>query len=87
VRYLLPSWDEPRQGPAVYPRIEEGLRYLQRVHDAVRACAGTIAAPDPLAITACVLEKLSLPPELANPIVARSVAAHLALRDQGNIIL
>lgn len=86
VRYLLPAWDEPRQGAAVYPRIEEGLRHLQRVHDAVRTCAGTSAEPDLLALTRCVLKEISLPPELANPIVARTIAAHLDLRDQKAII-
>jgi hydroxyacylglutathione hydrolase len=86
VRYLLPSWDEPRQGVEVYQRMEEGLQYLQRIHDAVRTCAGKSAEPDPLAVTRCVLKKISLPPELASPIVVRSIAAHLDLRDQKNII-
>jgi hydroxyacylglutathione hydrolase len=86
VRYLLPSWDEPRQGVAVYPRIEEGLQYLQRIHDAVRTCAGESVAPDPLELTGCVLKEISLPPELANPIVAKSIAAHLAVRGQKDII-
>jgi glyoxylase-like metal-dependent hydrolase (beta-lactamase superfamily II) len=86
VRHLLPSWDEPRQGVAVYPRIEEGLHYLQRVHDAVRACTVGQLQPDPLAAAACVLKEISLPPELASPIVARSIAAHLDLRTQESII-
>ena len=86
VRYLLPSWDEPRQGVAVYQRMEEGLQYLQRIHDAVRRCSGKSAEPDPLETTACVLKEISLPPELASPIVARSITAHLGLRDLKNII-
>jgi glyoxylase-like metal-dependent hydrolase (beta-lactamase superfamily II) len=87
VRYLLPSWDEPRQGVAVYPRMEEGLQYLQRIHDAVRRCSGKSAGTDLLETTRCVLKEISLPLELANPIVARSIAAHLGLRSQGNILL
>lgn len=86
VRHLLPSWDEPQQGAAVYPRMEEGLRYLQRTHDAVRRCSGTSVAPDLLDVTRCVLKELSLPPELANPIAARSIAAHLDLRRLKNIV-
>jgi hydroxyacylglutathione hydrolase len=85
VRYLLPSWDEPRQGVEVYPRMEEGLQYLQRIHDAVRKCAGKSIAPDLLEVTRCVLNNIALPPELANPIVARSIAAHLALREYKDI--
>ncbi|HEY6000600.1 MAG TPA: MBL fold metallo-hydrolase [bacterium] len=86
VRYLLPSWDEPRKGSAIFSSMEEGLRYLQRIHDAVRLCAGTSPKPDPLETTRCVLKELSLPPELASPIVARSIAAHLKLRDQESIL-
>lgn len=86
LRFLLPSWDEPRRGGAVYPRIEEGLSYLQRVHDAVRSCAGNPPESEPLEIAPCVLRELSLPQELANPIVARSIAAHLDLRAQENIL-
>lgn len=86
VRYLLPSWDEPRQGVAVYQRMEEGLQYLQRIHEAVRACTKKSAAPEPLKATPCVLKQISLPPELAGPIVARSIAAHLDLRSEENII-
>jgi len=86
VRCLLPAWDEPRQGVAVYPRMAEGLQYLQRIHDAVRECSGTSAKPDLSAVTRCVLKKISLPPELANPLAARSIAAHLELRTQADII-
>ncbi len=86
VRYLLPSWDEPRKGDPVYQRMDEGLQYLQRVHDAVRKCAGRAAAPDLMKLTGCVLKEISLPPELANPIVARSIAAHLSVREQKNIL-
>jgi glyoxylase-like metal-dependent hydrolase (beta-lactamase superfamily II) len=59
VRCLLPSWDEPRQGDAVYPRIEEGLQYLQRVHDAVRRCSGNSAEPEPRGLASCVLKDSS----------------------------
>ena len=86
VRFLLPSWDEPSRGDAVYPRMEEGLQYLQRIHDAVRTCTEKSAEPDPLETAKCVLKAISLPPELANPIVAGSIAAHLTLRNQKNII-
>jgi len=86
VRYLLPSWDEPRKGDLAYQRMDDGLQYLQRVHDAVRTCAGSAPAPDLMELTGCVLKELSLPPELANPIVARSIAAHLAVREQENIL-
>lgn len=86
VRYLLPSWDVPRKGDLVYRRMDEGLQYLQRVHDAVRKCAGRAAAPDLMELTGCVLKEITIPPELASPIVARSMAAHLAIREQKDIL-
>ncbi len=86
LRHLLPSWDEPRKGAMVYQRMEQGLRYLQRVHDAVRKCSHNTVSPDPLELSGCVLKELGLPQELANPLVARTVAAHLAVRDRKSIL-
>jgi hydroxyacylglutathione hydrolase len=86
VRYLLPSWDEPQQGDRVYKRMDEGLQYLQCVHDAVRTCSSHAATPDLMNLSRCVLKEISLPQELANPIVARSMAAHLAVSHQKDIL-
>ncbi|SPQ01871.1 Zn-dependent hydrolase, glyoxylase [Candidatus Sulfobium mesophilum] len=86
VRHLLPSWDEPREGDEVYKRMDEGLDYLQRIHDAVLKTAGNNSSPDPMKLCGSVLGELGLPPETANPIVARSIAAHLKLRDRRNIL-
>lgn len=86
VRYLLPSWDEPRVGDEVYKRMDEGLDYLQRIHDAVLKAVGNNSSPDPMKICGSVLGEVGLPPEAANPIVARSIAAHLKLRDRQSIL-
>jgi glyoxylase-like metal-dependent hydrolase (beta-lactamase superfamily II) len=86
VRHLLPSWDEPRKGEMVYQRMDEGLEYLQRIHDAVRKCSQKSSNPDPRELSGCVLKDLGLPPELANPLVARTFAAHLKVRDQKDIL-
>jgi hypothetical protein len=37
-------------------------------------------------LSGCVLKEISLPQELANPIVARSMAAHLVVRNQKDIL-
>lgn len=86
VRHLLPSWDEPRKDEMVYQRMDEGLQHIQRIHDAVRKCSENAAAPDPRELSECVLKDLALAPELANPLVARTFAAHLAVRNQKDII-
>jgi glyoxylase-like metal-dependent hydrolase (beta-lactamase superfamily II) len=86
IRHLLPSSDEPRQGAMVYQRMDEGLQYLQRVHTAVMKCSGEEATREPMELSGCVLRDLGLPEEFANPIVARSFAAHLAVRGQEDIL-
>lgn len=35
VEVLLASWDDPQMGPGVYRRLNEGLDYLQSVHEVV----------------------------------------------------
>lgn len=86
IRFLLSSWDEPRKGTAAYERMDAGLEYLQRVHDAVKRCSQQSSDPDPQKLSECVLQDLGLPPGLANPLVARTFAAHLSVRDQKVII-
>jgi hypothetical protein len=39
-----------------------------------------------LQLCPCVLKKIGIPPEIANPIVARSIEAHLKVRDRQSII-
>lgn len=86
IRYLLQSWDEPAKGADAYRRMDEGLQYIQRVHDAVRTAAGTTKRPDLMDLTRHVFQLLGIPPEAAHPIAARTIAAHLKLRRQKNII-
>ncbi len=86
VRHLLPSWDEPSEGEEVYKRLDEGLDYLQRIHDEVLKAAGKAPSPDPMKLCGQVLHAINLPPEAANPIVARSIEAHLKLRDRQSIL-
>lgn len=86
IRHLLPAWGEPASGAEVYQRLDEGLLYLQRVHEAVLRVADNAASPDPLALCGKVLAVLGIPPEAANPITARAIAAHLAVRHLEKIV-
>jgi len=86
IRFLLPSWDQPRQRATAYERMDAGLEYLQRVHDAVRRCSQQSSDPDPQKLSECVLQDLELSPDLANPLFARTIAAHLKVRDQEVVI-
>lgn len=86
IRHLLSSWDEPRKGDEAYRRFDEGLDYLQRIHNAVIHAAGNNPSPDPLELCGRVLGEIGIPPETANPIVARSFSSNLKLRDRQSIL-
>ncbi len=86
VRHLLSSWDDPREKDEVPRRFEEGLNYLQHIHDAVLEAAGNDPSPDPMKLCGQVLGKIGIPPEAANPLVARSFLAHLKLRGRRSIL-
>lgn len=86
LNYLLPSWDEPRKRDEVYQRLEESLQYLQKVHEVVIKCSEEQSGLDLAELSKCALERLDLPPELANPLVARSFAASLSVLDRNKII-
>lgn len=86
LRYLLSSWDEPREGEDVYLRLDDALNYLQRIHEAVLNAAGDKPSPDPMELCGRVFGEIGIPPEAANPIAARSFAANLKLRDRQSIL-
>lgn len=75
VEVMLSAWDEPRRGAEVGARLEAAREYLAKVGAAVRAAAP--AAADETALCAAVVAELGLPAAAANPLVARSLAAHL----------
>jgi hydroxyacylglutathione hydrolase len=86
VRYLLSSWNEPCEGNDVYTLMDDGLRYLQRIHEAVLAIADTGYPSESEEFCPLVMAKLGLPPAAANPIVCRSFAAHCKVRDQRDLL-
>jgi len=86
IRHLLASWDGPRKGDEAYRSMDEGLKYIQRIHEAVIKCSGSAPDPEPMELCIRVLDELGMPPDFANPIVARSFMAHLAVREYRNIL-
>jgi hydroxyacylglutathione hydrolase len=86
IRHLLSSVDEPRKGQEAYRRMDEGLLYLEHIHAAVRGCSGNRQKPESMKLCRCVLEALDIPPEAANPILARSFEANLKVRDMQSIL-
>jgi hydroxyacylglutathione hydrolase len=76
INFLLSSWDEPREGSAAYDSLDNGARYLGRIHEAVLKFAGA-ASDGPMALCASVLRDLGLASAMANPLVARSFHSNL----------
>ena len=85
IRVLLSSWDEPRCGDLAYRRMDQALTYLQQVHEAVlvSACDGI---SDPMELTVKTVALLGLPPQAVNPLLARTFAANLRVRDRKNLL-
>lgn len=86
INVLLASWDDPREGDRVYRLMDEGLHYLQRIHETVARVAGNNFQPEPMELCRRVLGDLGLPEAAANPLVAKSFQANLAARDQRNLL-
>lgn len=77
IHHILPAWDDPAEGKAAYQALDDGLEYLHHIHDTVKEIAGDRPVTNPLELTRETLKEAGLPPEMANPMVVRSVMAHL----------
>jgi hydroxyacylglutathione hydrolase len=84
LKWLLSAWDGPRRGDSIYRTMDEGLRYLQRVHEAVLKTSGT--AVDRAALCRNVLRELGIPGETMNPLAERSVEANLRARERRDLL-
>jgi hydroxyacylglutathione hydrolase len=80
VRVLLPAWAEPTKGKEAYRQMDRAVDYLQMIHEAVLAGAGT-GSPDLMELTRKTAATLGLPPLAVNPLLARTFAANLRVRD------
>jgi hydroxyacylglutathione hydrolase len=81
VRVLLQAWAEPTKGDEVYRQMDQGVAYLQMIHEAVLASAGS-GSPDLMELTRKTATALGLPPSAVNPLFARTIAANLRVRDR-----
>jgi hydroxyacylglutathione hydrolase len=86
IKVLLSAWDQPREGEQAYRIMEESLRYIQRIHEAVTKIAGQQPTIAPMELTRGVLKELGLPDTMANPMVARTFLASLKVRNHQNLL-
>ena len=88
VKVLLSSWDDPREGDQVYQRMDDGLRYLQRIHEAVInvVCDDRSLVSNEAELCRRVLVALGFPEQAANPLVARSFAANVKVIRERDLV-
>jgi glyoxylase-like metal-dependent hydrolase (beta-lactamase superfamily II) len=84
IRILLPAWAETGKGDEAYRQIDRAVAYLQAIHEAVLAAAGT-GSPDLMDLARKTAAALGLPPQVVNPLFAGTVATHLRFRDRKNL--
>ncbi len=82
---LLAAWDDPLRGNAVQERMDAGLRWLRRIQESVNRAVGSTGSTDPAVITGDVLLDLGIPPTAVNPLVVRSIQAHLQARCRADV--
>jgi hydroxyacylglutathione hydrolase len=85
IQVLLSSWDEPRKGDDAYRHMDLALDYLQQIHEAVLASAGD-GFPDLIEFTGKAAAVLGLPPQAVTPLLARTFAANLRVRDRKSLL-
>lgn len=85
IQLLLSAWDEPRKDADTYRQMDRAAEYLRRIHTIVRSSTGTAQA-DLMELTRKTAAALGLPPEAVNPLLARTFAANLRVRDQKNLL-
>jgi glyoxylase-like metal-dependent hydrolase (beta-lactamase superfamily II) len=76
---LLSAWDEPRYGVEAERAMSAALAYLERIHQAVRETARERPESDPVRFAERVMRRLEAPTLARNPLVVRSIQAHLAV--------
>jgi hydroxyacylglutathione hydrolase len=74
---LLSAWDEPRYGVEAERAMSAALAYLERIHRAVRETAREPGAGDAVGFAERVMVRLGAPNLAQNPLVVRSIQAHL----------
>lgn len=74
---LLSAWDEPRMGAEVHHRMDECIAYIDRIDSVVKETVRAEKDISPQDLTVKVLGSLGIPVTAANPLVTRSLLAHL----------
>ena len=66
--------------------MDEGLEYLQRIHNGIRKLSSEKLLHDPMRLCAEMVRDLGLPEVAENPLIARSFSSHLNVLDCKNLV-
>jgi hypothetical protein len=66
--------------------MDESLRYLQRIHEAVIKISREQPTLDLMDLTKGVLNELGMPETMANPMISRSFQANLKVRNHSDLL-
>lgn len=80
LHFLLSSWDTPREGKAAYEQMDRGCSCLQKIHTAT-ITASADGCTEPMEVAKRVAVLLGLPPQAVTPLLARTLAAHIRMKD------
>jgi hypothetical protein len=83
---LMASWDDPQLGADVYPSMDAGLQWFQKIHEAVLTETAGSDAFDTDDLSARVLKRLGFADIPLVPMVVTAISAHLKLLDQQKLI-
>jgi len=86
IRQLLSSWADSLEGSSAYSMMDDGLQYLQRIHDSIRDMAAKTGTDDPMELCARIVKVLGLPEVAVNPLIARSFISHLRIIDREKLL-
>ncbi len=86
IKVLLAAWDAPQKGSLAYQIIDESLRYLQSIHEAVLKIHAKEPSLDSMSLCRLVLKDLGLSNIMANPLVARSFRSNLKACDHQDLL-
>ena len=65
--------------------MDDGLEYLQSIHNAILKITDDDILRDPFQLCKQMVDDLGLPETSVNPLIARSFASHLKVRDMKNL--
>lgn len=86
IKVLLAAWDQPREKQQAYRIMDDSLRYLQLIHEAVINISREQPTMDLMELTKLVQKEIGLSETMANPMIARSLGANLKVRDRPNLL-